>query len=399
MALKGSELVTADCVKALHEYNEETYVKADGSVPMTGSLQLHDGYAITGASSTRAAINSYPDNTNQNKYRGFAVLNHTNVDDKSDAFVVAENNGSGESIYKLYGEHNNNFNDTIWTGNGTDNGYGFISSNKSLFQIGITNEKKDVTKNRNLEIDNSSYSPSISNALKLFDSDGTTTNVYKIYGEHNKPTASDVKAIPETDRELLVKSIGNNKDFSEIRDNGSFVQRIVGGVSEEISAKYPELYGTHAAFRSYKNGCYWMHFYMTHNNFYVQHTSDANDITFAGWRKIGTVDSSGSYLPLDGSTPMTGDYIMMNNGWGLFESNNIGSSVFANNTQTTANFANARGITIMNGSSNIKTAFQIRDKVNEATAVYNVFGEHNVTCGTTDIEAGSSLTGIYEVYQ
>lgn len=78
----------------------------------------------------------------------------------------------------------------LWTGNGSENGYGYINSNDNLIQLGSTNAVKDATFSRSLELFNSNYQANVARALHIADSKGDETAYYLIHGEHNKPTGS-----------------------------------------------------------------------------------------------------------------------------------------------------------------------------------------------------------------
>lgn len=65
---------------------------------------------------------------------------------------------------------------------------------------------------RQLQVTNSGYMTSVKNAIRLIDS--LSNQTYNIYGEHNKPTASDVGALPIY---RTIDSLGmpsSNSDFS-----------------------------------------------------------------------------------------------------------------------------------------------------------------------------------------
>lgn len=76
-------------------------------------------------------------------------------------------------------------NGILWTGNGTNNGYGFINSDKSTAQLGICNEAGDGTANRNLNINNGK-SFDLNQAVTLIDKlVDEKSKSYNIFGEHN----------------------------------------------------------------------------------------------------------------------------------------------------------------------------------------------------------------------
>lgn len=83
-------------------------VPLDGSVPMTGNkLQLKNGAAAVSCNDSRVVINTYSVPGTTTAYRSVVLRNKNEVSDISQALgFAAEETGTGELLYLIYGEHN-----------------------------------------------------------------------------------------------------------------------------------------------------------------------------------------------------------------------------------------------------------------------------------------------------
>ena len=182
-------------------------VPLDGSESMTGkSLYLNNRSAQVGASESRAVLNSYDTAGTDDSYRGIAVFNKNDGDDIAKALCFAvRNEGAGELLYRIYGEHNkptaadvsavNKAGDTmegrLWLGNGTFNGYGSLASNETQVHLcahANSNEEGKDIRYIGLVGKKDKTLPDLKNAVFLATVDelnGTTR--YNLYGEHNSP--------------------------------------------------------------------------------------------------------------------------------------------------------------------------------------------------------------------
>ena len=87
----------------------------------------------------------------------------------------------------------------LWLGNGTYNGYGSIASNETQVHLcahANSNESGKDIRYLALVGEKDPTTPDLKDALFLADVDEISgTKIYKIYGEHNKPTPADIGAV------------------------------------------------------------------------------------------------------------------------------------------------------------------------------------------------------------
>ena len=104
-------------------------------------------------------------------------------------------------------------------------------------------------------------------------------------------------------------------------------------------------------------------------------------------------------LPLTGGA-LSGNTLGIYNGKAVVLGDNLGASLIANTVDDASDLNNIRNLRVTN-SGNLPRAIFLRDVISGNRTDYNIFGEHNITKGTTDIGAGSALaTGcIHLVYE
>lgn len=104
-------------------------------------------------------------------------------------------------------------------------------------------------------------------------------------------------------------------------------------------------------------------------------------------------------LPLTGGT-LSGN-LLIGGGYSHFTADDSQTQINALNVSSDR--ANRRILAIRNSKNqpDLRYAFQVMDVVNNNVTPYHIYGEHNITKGTTDIGAGSALaTGcIHLVYE
>ena len=130
---------------------------------------------------------------------------------------------------------------------GLGGGHGSITGCETF--TGITGLKdKDTNNNRTLRVINPKYDTyPLKKAVQLVDKIDGTSKEYNLYGEHNKPTADDVGALPNTGGTLngdLIVSNNNNPSVCCEKTNadGSSAETIVrqyGGYTSFISRNNP----------------------------------------------------------------------------------------------------------------------------------------------------------------
>ena len=90
----------------------------------------------------------------------------------------------------------------LWLGNGTYNGYGSLASNDTQVHLCVHKNINDVEKNIRyigLISENDTSNPDLKDAVFLGARDETLgTSIYRLYGEHNKPTPADIGAVNKT---------------------------------------------------------------------------------------------------------------------------------------------------------------------------------------------------------
>lgn len=78
-------------------------------------------------------------------------------------------------------------------------GYGSITSDKNCTTFITKNEKNNTQNYRQIYLTNSSYNQDIADCVFVREIvNGQAEDVYRLYGEHNKPTADDIGALPVT---------------------------------------------------------------------------------------------------------------------------------------------------------------------------------------------------------
>jgi len=110
----------------------------------------------------------------------------------------------------------------------------------------------------------------------------------------------------------------------------------------------------------------------------------------------------GQMLPIDGSVPMSGNSLWLKDGYGRVDVDTQRMQLASYTVQKDGN--NRRALEISNavGRPLLINALRLHDIVDNTQTIYNIYGEHNITCGTSDITAGTSAltTGCYyDVYK
>lgn len=115
----------------------------------------------------------------------------------------------------------------LWLGNGTYNGYGSLASNNTQVHLCVHANSNDVEKNIRyigLTSENDATLPDLKDAVFLGSRDETLgTTIYRLYGEHNKPTAADIGAVKKTGDTLsgdLTVRKGTSPSIFFVEENG-----------------------------------------------------------------------------------------------------------------------------------------------------------------------------------
>ena len=240
----------------------------------------------------------------------------------------------------------------------------------------------------------------------------TNSGYYSVYGEHNKPTASDVDAVPTTrkvngkalsaDITLGASDVGaaassHNHSASDITSGTLSVARGGTGKSSWTANRliYPSAATTLAQ----------LAFPTTAGSFLRQGTSGApywstpsevlNAIGAASSGHTHTASDVGA-LPLSGGVSMTGELPMNGNPIILSPYENWNGGAYNvidetdNGFEFRASYATVtRAVTFNNTNKELNKAIQLWDSPTQK--MYNVFGEHNKPSGTYNGN-GSSQT-------
>lgn len=196
-------------------------------------------------------------------------------------------------------------------------------------------------------------SPKEALVVTLSNANGNTA--YKIYGEHNKPNASDVGALSET---IHI----DGKDVLSIEDEGYYYSGNSKNVPEGTNAGYVRVVVGGTGYRV----VYWR-----------PHNSDKEYVnvltggTWLGWKEIFT--SAGGTL--------TGS-LGVSAGYGRFAADANCASV--NAYSDAQSLSNRRSIYILNSkyTESLVGALVLRNTVNDSMKDYKIFGEHNKPTGT-----------------
>ena len=81
---------------------------------------------------------------------------------------------------------------------------------------------------------------------------------------------------------------------------------------------------------------------------------------------------------------------------------NYGNAIVIEHRKTVEDTSNRNMIYLMTTESELATSIRFRNIVNDVSTYYKIFGEHNITCGDTDLTSGTSAlaTGcIYQMYE
>lgn len=201
----------------------EEYLPLDGSKSMKGNqLLLNNGYGSVWSDNLSAILQSLNSPLDYENRRRLVIRNANSERPLNEAIYFAESIDGVDQNYSLYGEHNKPTAEELGfvplDGSVSATGalkvlgevpfyYAQLSGNNSQTLFGtagtgavIANRNiADTTDNyRALQLFNSAEQTDVTNAIRLQDRISGKNTYYNIYGEHNKPTASDVGALPDT---------------------------------------------------------------------------------------------------------------------------------------------------------------------------------------------------------
>lgn len=301
-----------------------------------------------------------------------------------------------------------------------ENGKGHIESRNDHMQMTSFDTEKDDNNFRSLAVNNKVGRNDLDSAVILHDCVNGTTKQYKIYGEHNKPNAESMGALPSK-----LKNYEANPKHLEISvgDHG-----LVTNVYDSTVPNIPVVSNfTH---------------YITINDatnkvdavlsIPVDYVTDSYYFTKADgkWHKIA---DAAKFLPLSDGFAKTDVIPLANGGTGATDAatartnlgitpSNIGAVPSTGGTVsgviTAKQFAQSDygnpleiGAYIDMHKQGSTADFDMRLSINSDGSpninipnkgVYNLYGTHNITASTTDLTAGTSTLAsgnIYLVYE
>lgn len=209
-----------DSGKSIDDVAAGQFVPLDGSAPMTGNLKIAQGSGSTTQvlQHGSAEAHTYSDLLHQDKNGAWGRLRLQTLDDNGNeiaannaiVFLHKTKDSSTHTNYKLYGEHNKPTasdvgalpitggtltGNQLWLYNGQ---VVFRTDTSTLFMGMCDNTAKDLNNYNGILIGKPSGKSATTNTVRLRNVVNGTVTDYNLYGEHNKPTATDVGALPST---------------------------------------------------------------------------------------------------------------------------------------------------------------------------------------------------------
>lgn len=229
------------------------YLPLDGSVPMTGLLQVKGGYGRFLADTGYAQITTTEEPNNTDNCRGFIVKNNKSEPLKNSAQVFDKVAGV-VTYYKLFGEHNKDLmaesflpltgGTLIGTGMETLKIERTVSGTVSRVGVGINGYKFNggypaiITLNR----DGTQVAYLQFNETGIAFKDGVNQKTYNIFGEHNKPSGKYTGNGSSTERVInLGIDVGDSEVLVLHSIHGSVIVTKASGLTltESTSANIP----------------------------------------------------------------------------------------------------------------------------------------------------------------
>lgn len=221
------------------------------------------------------------------------------------------------------------------------------------------------------------------------------TIAHEAYSPTNKPTASDVGAVARQESlstSILEKALTLSSGIHHFRLSGG---AYTGGDLPTTSYRYCS-----ATVHVRQATSILVILHGTNPGIYTQ-TNYYDGSVWTGWTPY--------FLPLDGSVPMLNNLFLINASWrnnhpqsrALLEQTS-GGVVGVYNEENGSVYSGFRLQPITANQTDFTDVAQFRVKNNIVNDSYALYGEHNVTCGTADITAGTTAltTGCYyDVYK
>lgn len=303
---------------------------------------------------------------------GGVVTGDFTVSKSTNAAVYVENTGNKRVAY-LQASNNNN--------------------------MAITNIKEDFTDKTELII--TDESADLVDSILYNRKVNGESKIYRVYGEHNKPSASDVGALPS--------KTTPNVDYNTLLETGYF----------EVQGNCPNNpYGSSSTDTHFHVLCFhhayagWnkqVAFDVRSDNMFIRTQTNG---TWSSWTTL--------FVPLSGGTMSGKLTIDGNRDWehlDMVDSKDVmyrlrgGSdgtsqaqfhiSVSEDNTNDNRTYINIRR-NLASTHEIFSDALILTNVINGTYTAYKVYGEHNVNCGSTNIYAsgGSLTTGCYyDIYE
>ena len=193
----------------------------------------------------------------------------------------------------------------------------------------------------------------------------------KIYHAGDKPTASDVGAVP---RDGSLPMTGGTLRF---KGTNAWIDTSVHNTSYNHSTGEGDINE-----RTYLQVS---HEYELNDAVILARVSGGNGAVYS---ILGTHNYKNYVLPLDGSVAMTGQRLELYNGNGFFNTSTTNMQICIRNTPN--DDSNMRILTLSHsGNVSLAKSLQLKDFIDSVNENYIVFGEHNKPSGTYSGNGGS----------
>lgn len=324
----------------------------------------------------------------------------------------------------------------LWTGNGTENEYGFVASNSKQAQFGVTVSKKDTKNSRAISIKNGAGSADIAGAFEIQDVKDGVLKSYRLYGEHNKPKAQDVETL-----KIYRSFSALNTELGTAFSSASAINDIIAampdntGLVADIAASSIDIYPVHyGILEIYKIRANRVKLEFVSNDsvdspkYGYRWIGQSTGGVFSGWDRVYTEDNpptandvgaiergsshlgelgydpeiefyiiidgtrykipfgygryDAPFLPLIGGR-LTGPTLQLGDGCGSISSYSLWTDIGARKNSGEID-KNQRGIRIRTHSDTVHDyqSLQYRCMVEGVQTMYNIFGEHNKPSGS-----------------
>lgn len=236
--------------------------------------------------------------------------------------------------------------------------------------------------------------------LQLRNTDSSTSNGYQVYHTGNKPTATDIGAYDLTS---VATSIASGTDLNDLTTAGTYKCSSVATAESLLNCP------TVTAFKLVVD--------ILGSVVRQTITLENNSSYLPIWRTKSSTGTWGAWLTafitkggtLTGNVRIEGptypQFAMKDVTYGtLGLVQHVNGTSMLQTINVSGDDSNARDLRLYTSSmfGSVADALKLLDTVDNTRTFYNIYGEHNITAGTTDLTAGTSAlaTGcIYQVYE